>query len=62
MVENTEDASGLLENPLSIVRGFSVHDKGVLARLLEVTSQEQLRESLLRLFKCFVPVTYTECN
>ena len=57
MVENAEDASGLLENSVSIIRGYSVDDKDVLARLLEVKSQEQLRESLQRLFKCFVAVT-----
>ena len=57
MVENAEDASGLLENPVSIIPGFFVGGTGVLARLLEVTSQEQLRESLPRLFKGFVAVT-----
>ena len=51
MVENAEDAYGLLENPLSLIHGFSVDGKDVLARLLEVSSQEQLRESLQSLFR-----------
>ena len=57
MVENAEDASGLLENPSSLIPGFSVDGKDVLPRLLEVTSQEQLRDSLQTLFKGFVAVT-----